>query len=124
MWWTYIVAIAGLMGAIGIGGGAFGSHALKEKLSVQDLAIYETAMRYWMYHACGSAFLGLLLSRIENVFLKTASILMILGSLVFSGSLIALVLTQQRGLGAVTPIGGVLLIIAWLLISIGVLFAG
>jgi uncharacterized membrane protein YgdD (TMEM256/DUF423 family) len=123
MWWTYICAIAGVMGALGVGAGAFGSHALKEKLSPADLAIYETAVKYWMYHTLATGFVGLLLSRIENGFLKSSSILMILGSCIFSGSLIALVMTQHRQLGAITPIGGALLIVAWLLIAGGVIFA-
>lgn len=121
MWWIYILVIGAVMNAVGIGAGAFGAHAFKERFSPSDLAIYETAVKYWMYHALGVFVLALVMSRIENGYMKSSSVLMITGALIFSGSLIALVFTGQRQLGAVTPIGGVMLIVAWLLIAVGVL---
>ena len=124
MWWTYILAVGAVMGAIGIGVGAFGAHALKEMLTPPDLAIYETAVKYWMYHALGVCLLAVVMTRIENGFIKTSVAMMICGALIFSGSLIALVLTGQRILGAITPVGGALLILAWLLLAVGVIAHG
>jgi len=109
------------MAAVGVGAGAFGAHALKDRLSTLDLAVYETAVRYWMYHALGICIAALVMSRIENFYIKASAVLMIFGSTIFSGSLVALVLSQIRTLGMITPIGGVLLILSWLLIVIGVL---
>lgn len=124
MWWIYILAFGAVMAAVGIGVGAFGAHALKDMLTPPDLAIYETAVKYWMYHALGVCILALVMTRIENGFMKSSAALMILGALIFSGSLIALVLTGTRILGAVTPVGGVLLILAWLLLAVGVVTHG
>lgn len=121
MWWTYVLVAASIMGAIGVGAGAFGAHALKDRLSPGDLAIYETAVKYWMYHSLAACVIALVMSRIENGFMKASAGLMILGTLIFSGTLVALVFTQNRMLGAVTPIGGVFLILAWLLLAVGVL---
>lgn len=124
MWWTYILAAGAVMGAVGIGAGAFGAHALKEMLTPPDLAIYETAIKYWMYHALGVCLLAVVMTRIENGFIKTSVGMMICGAFIFSGSLMALVLTGHRILGAVTPVGGALLILAWLLLAVGVIAHG
>ena len=122
MWWTYLLAIGALMGALGVGGGAFGAHGLKDRLTPPELAIFETAMRYWMYHALATCLTALVMSRIENFYMKTGSICFILGSLLFSVSLVALVLTGNKQLGMITPIGGVFLIIGWLTLAAGVIF--
>lgn len=122
MWWTYILLVGSFMAAIGVGAGAFGAHALRERLTVGDLAIYETAVKYWMYHALGVCVIALVTSRVENSYMKASAISMVLGTVVFSASLVALVLTGNRSLGAVTPIGGALLILGWLLLGSGILF--
>ena len=121
MFWIYVLATGAVMAAIGVGAGAFGAHALKDRLTPADLGIFETACRYWMYHALGVCVVAMVLARIENGFMKASAIAMIVGALVFSGSLIALVATGNRMLGAVTPIGGVLLIAGWLLLATGLL---
>lgn len=121
MWWTYILTLGALMAATGVGAGAFGAHGLRERLTPPDMAIFETAVKYWMYHAIGLCLVAMVMSRIENAYIKTSAIAMILGALVFSGTLVALVLTGHRTLGAVTPIGGVLLILSWIFLAVGVL---
>jgi uncharacterized membrane protein YgdD (TMEM256/DUF423 family) len=121
MVWIYVLVTGALMAAIGIGAGAFGAHALKDRLSMSDLVIYETAMRYWMYHALGLCLVSLVMTRIENVFMKVSVGSMFIGAVIFSGTLVALVLTGNRMLGAVTPIGGVLLIVGWVSLAAGVL---
>lgn len=120
MWWIYILAYGALMAATGIGFGAFGAHAMKDRFTPPDLAIYETAVKYWMYHALGLCIVAIVMTRVENGLMKASAALMILGALVFSGSLLALVFTGNRMLGAVTPFGGVMLILSWLCLAIGV----
>ncbi|MCX6119655.1 MAG: DUF423 domain-containing protein [Proteobacteria bacterium] len=121
MIWTYLLAFGAFMAAIGVGAGAFGAHGLKDRLTPPELAIFETSVRYWMYHSFGICIVSLVMSRIENWYMKSSAISMILGALVFSISLILLVFTGNRQLGAITPIGGVFLILSWLLLGLGVL---
>jgi uncharacterized membrane protein YgdD (TMEM256/DUF423 family) len=109
------------MGALGVGFGAFGAHALKDRLTPNDLAIFDTGIRYFFYHALGVCVLSLMMTRIDNGLIKTGSILMVIGAFLFAGSLIALVLTGHRWLGMVTPIGGVMLILAWVLAAVSLL---
>ena len=124
MIWTHWLAIGAIMGGVGVGAGAFGAHALKTRLTPEDLAIYDTAIRYWMIHTLAICTWALVQLRIESTPIKVASFGMVLGSLIFSGSLIALVLTGNRILGAVTPIGGVILIASWFLVAWGAITHG
>jgi len=122
MFWTYIIAIGALMGSLGVGLGAFGAHALKERFTPPEMATFETAVKYWMYHAIAVCVIALVMSRIENNFIRSSAVTMILGSILFSASLIAIVLTGNRQLGMITPVGGVFLIVSWMLLAFGVLF--
>lgn len=102
-------AITGaLLAALGVALGAFGAHALEGRVVPGRLDTFETAVRYLMYHALGL----LLLSRAQGT--EAARLLITTGIAVFSGSLVVLVLTDSGWLGAVTPLGGVLLISGWL----------
>ena len=117
-----LLSIGSLFAALSILMGAFGAHGLKNRLSVEDLAIFETAVRYQMYNA-----LGLLLMGVAGFFLteKLVSIpayFMTLGVIIFSGSLLLLVFTNLRWFGAITPIGGFCLIIGWLLFAYNIYF--
>ena len=108
------LAVAGaLLAAIGVLAGAFGAHALKSIVPPADLVIWETAVRYQLFHALALLVLGLQ----HNPRLAPPALVMVPGVLVFSGSLYLLVLTNTRWLGAVTPFGGTLLIFAWLLLA-------
>jgi uncharacterized membrane protein YgdD (TMEM256/DUF423 family) len=112
-----ITSVAALMGMIAIILGAFGAHALKKQLSVEQLGSFETGVKYQMYHALFLLFLGL------NTFLnekvkKTVFQLVVFGVFFFSGSIYLLTTKPITGvdfkfIGIVTPIGGVLLIMAW-----------
>ena len=112
-----ITSVAALMGIIAIILGAFGAHALKKQLSVEQLGSFETGVKYQMYHALFLLFLGL------NTFLnekvkKTVFQLVVFGVFFFSGSIYLLTTKPITGvdfkfIGIVTPIGGVLLIMAW-----------
>lgn len=99
---------------VAVGLGAFGAHALKARLAPDLMAVYQTAVQYHFWHALGLLVVAvLLLLRPESGALAAAAWLLVAGLLLFSGSLYALALTGVRGLGAVTPIGGVALLAAW-----------
>ena len=108
--------IAALLGAAGVGLGAFGAHALRSRLEPRDLEIFETAVRYQMYHAFALLAAAWLLSR-NAPGASAAAWAFLAGVIVFSGSLYLMVATGQRWLGAVTPLGGLLLIAGWLLMA-------
>ena len=95
--------------------GAFGAHALKARLSADMLAIWHTAVLYHMVHALGCIAIGILMPRYpqQSNKIALAGDLMLIGILVFSGSLYLLAFTEQRWLGAITPIGGVAFLAAW-----------
>lgn len=116
--WTFWVGLGALFGALGVGLGAFGAHALKARLSPEDLAIFEVGVRYQMYHGLALIGLGFVASKIDSGLIRTAGWLFVVGIIIFSGSLYTLVLSGIRVLGAVTPIGGVAIIIAWILLAI------
>lgn len=93
--------------------GAFGAHWLQSRLSPADLDVFETGVRYHMYHALGLFVVAWAASRWPSGATTAAGWLLIVGIVVFSGSLYTLVLTGQRWLGAVTPLGGLSLIAGW-----------
>ncbi|MGB8337774.1 MAG: DUF423 domain-containing protein [Burkholderiales bacterium] len=101
--------------------GAFGAHALKNELSADMLAIFQTGVQYHFYHALGLLAVGLVATQIpESTSLKYSGWLMFVGIVIFSGSLYLLSITETRWLGAITPIGGVAFIAAWLLLTIAI----
>ncbi len=112
----WIAAGAGLA-ALAVILGAFGAHGLKAKVSPEDLIIFETGVRYHFYHALGLILLGLLGFHYPSDILQAPAVLLSIGMLIFSGSLYVLVLFGMRGLGAITPIGGVAMVGGWLLLA-------
>jgi len=101
--------------------GAFGAHGLKARLTVENMAIYHTAVQYHFYHAVGLILLGLIAMQIPaSPYLRWSGWLMITGIILFSGSLYALSITNIRWLGAITPLGGTAFIIAWLVLAVGI----
>jgi len=118
--WSLITATA--LGAIGVMAGAFGAHALREEVSVRYLDIWETAAHYQLVHALALLALAMGMQSVEWLQNSTLALwsarLFTLGTVIFSGSLYALVLSGQGVLGAITPIGGSLLITAWVLLGI------
>jgi uncharacterized membrane protein YgdD (TMEM256/DUF423 family) len=119
-----ITSVAALMGIIAIILGAFGAHALKKQLSVEQLGSFETGVKYQMYHALFLLFLGM------NTFLnekvkKTVFQLVIFGVFFFSGSIYLLTTKAITGvdfkfIGIVTPIGGALLIVGWSILLLNI----
>ena len=112
----YII-IASLFAALAILFGAFGSHALKERLSAQSLEVYDIATRYLMFHALGIFLIALLGFQLPKESLEIPVIMMISGTSIFSGSLYLIAMLDFKKLGMVTPIGGLLLIVSWLLLA-------
>jgi uncharacterized membrane protein YgdD (TMEM256/DUF423 family) len=99
---------------IAVAAGAFGAHSLKQMLSAEMLAVYHTAVDYQVYHSLGLILIGLLLTNHNNTGLRLSAWLMLAGMLIFSGSLYLLSITGVRWLGAITPIGGLCFLAAWL----------
>jgi len=109
------MSLAALFGGLSVAAGAFGSHALKERLSDRALDIFEVGARYQMYHALALLLVAILLnqSKSPSPSLIASGWLFIIGIFIFSGSLYALSLSDIKILGAITPIGGVAFIAGW-----------
>lgn len=105
--------VAALAGFTGVTLGAFGAHGLRGKLSPEMLAVFETGVRYQMYHAAAILIVGLMLARNGGRLMAVAGWLFTAGILLFSGSLYLLALTGVTVLGAITPIGGVAFLAGW-----------
>ena len=112
-----IITTATILGMIAIILGAFGAHALKKILSIAQLATFETGVRYQMYHALFLLFIGLF-DELTDAVKKTIYYLVLSGVILFSGSIYLLATNDLisydfKRIGFVTPIGGLLLIMAW-----------
>ena len=112
----YIIT-GSVFAALAILFGAFGSHALKEKLTLEQLEIYDIATRYLMFHALGIFAIGILGYQVPSEVLTWPLLIMVFGILIFSGSLYLISLSGYKKLGMVTPIGGLALIISWLMVA-------
>ncbi len=118
------MVIGALFGFLGVAAGAFGSHALKNRLSADLLQVFEVGVRYQMYHALALVLTGFILTRFNSQALSWAGWFFAAGVVIFSGTLYLLTLTGQRWLGAVTPIGGTALLVGWVLLAWGAATAG
>lgn len=114
--WLRLWQIAAFLAMTAIIAGAFGAHALKNRLAPPNLATFETAVRYQMYHALGLFAVCWILHVRPSRWASASGICMVLGVIVFSGSLYLLCFLKWRWLGPVTPLGGMFLIVAWLLL--------
>jgi uncharacterized membrane protein YgdD (TMEM256/DUF423 family) len=101
------------LAVFGVGLGAFGAHALKGRLAADALAVFETGVRYQMYHALALLALAWASARWPGPLMTAGGWLLIAGVLVFSGSLYVLALTGVRYFGAITPIGGLAFMAGW-----------
>ena len=115
------IVIGSFMAGLSVLIGAFGAHGLKSKLSPIDLEIFETGVKYQMYHSLGLILIGIVGFHLRHEILSTPALLLLFGTLIFSGSLYILVLTNLRWLGAITPVGGLCLVLGWLLLSFNLL---
>ena len=112
------LTLAAVLMFVGVAAGAFGAHALRARLAPDALSIWQTAVQYHLWHALGLLAAGLLLlQRPDSAPLGVASWLFVAGIALFSGSLYALALTGTRGLGALTPVGGIAFLAGWAAIA-------
>ncbi len=118
---------AGILGALAVGLGAFGAHALKDVLTPSSINTYETAVRYHFYQVFALAITGILAKNYPDKFILYAGRFFIGGVIIFSGSLYLLSFLTAAGmegfrwLGAITPVGGLLFIAGWLSLTLGVI---
>ncbi len=110
--------LGALSGVIAVALGAFGAHSLRDRLSADLLAVFETGVRYHMYHALALLFAAWASTRWPGSMATVAGWLFIVGTLIFSGSLYALSLSGVRWLGAITPLGGAAFIGGWLCLAL------
>lgn len=125
-WFT----IGAWLAALAVAAGAFGAHVLRDRISVDLLGVYETAVRYHLVHAVALLAVGLAVDRRPSRALHTAGALFVIGIVLFSGSLYALALSGVDGtssvhhfsgmlvLGAITPFGGLALIAGWIVLAL------
>ena len=124
-----ILVIAGISGALCVALGAMGAHALKDKLPIENMQTYETAVRYQFYHTLGLVLISILFEKSQSKFLKYSSALFISGIILFSFSLYFLALRPLMGIGneemkwvgAITPFGGLSFILGWIMLSLSAL---
>ncbi len=111
---TFFV-IGAFLGGLAVALGAFGSHGLKKRLTPESIATFEIGVRYQMYHALAM----MLVAFVPNA--SASGWLFLVGVILFSGSLYALVFMGKRWLGAITPLGGLAFIAGWLFVILNVL---
>jgi len=118
------IALGSINAALAVILGAFGAHALKARISPEMLSVYHTASQYHFYHALGMLLIGALASQFRTSgALQLSGFLMLAGIVLFSGSLYILAVTGVTWLGAVTPLGGVAFIAAWVVLAYAALRA-
>lgn len=105
--------IGALAGGLGVALGAFGAHGLRGRLTPEMLAVFETGVRYHMYHSLAILLVAALVARIDSRLIPVAGWCFSVGIVVFSGSLYALAVSGITVLGAITPIGGVAFLAGW-----------
>lgn len=116
---TILLILAALLGAEGVALGAFGAHYLKERLSDYALGVFETGIRYQFYHLFALMACGWLSATGTGSCFSWAGWAFVIGILLFSGSLYMIAFTGVRTWGMVTPVGGLILIIGWLIMAAG-----
>lgn len=102
-----------LFALVGVAAGAFGAHGLRSILPADLLDVFETGVRYQMYHSFALLIAAMLIPRTAGSLAQVAAWLFVAGILIFSGSLYLLALTGVRWLGAITPLGGVAFLAGW-----------
>lgn len=111
--------LGALSAFISVAAGAFGAHALRQRLEPDLLAVFETGARYQMYHALALLAVAWAATRWPGTLMTWAGWLFVLGTVLFSGSLYVLALSGIRWLGAITPLGGLAFLAGWLCLVLG-----
>jgi len=115
---TKFLLLGAISAFIGVAAGAFGAHALDARLPTELLAVYETGVRYELFHAAALLFVGLAADRWPEAGWGRAGWMFLAGTVLFSGSLYGLALTGVRALGAVTPLGGLCFLLGWIFAAV------
>lgn len=110
-------SIGAISAFIGVAAGAFGAHGLKSRLDADMLAVFETGVRYQMYHAFALVVAAWALTRWPGQLVTMSGWFFLAGTILFSGSLYLLSLTGVRWLGAITPLGGLAFLAGWLCLT-------
>ena len=116
-----IIGLGAVSAFIAVAAGAFGAHGLKQVLDADMMAVYRTAVDYQMFHSVGLLAIGVLDKVSPRHCHRIAAWTMLAGILVFSGSLYILSIGGIRWLGMITPVGGLALLAAWLVLAVGYL---
>jgi uncharacterized membrane protein YgdD (TMEM256/DUF423 family) len=114
------LVVAGVLLALGVALGAIGMHALRGRLAPEYWLLYQTALHYQFYQAPGLLGVGLALRAFDTRLLRLAAALLTAGIVAFSGSLYALAFGAPRALERLPSVGGVLLVVGWLVFAFGV----
>ena len=117
-------AAGATMAGLGVMTWAFGAHGLQTRVGPELLGVFETGVRYQIYHALALLAVGFAASRWSSGWIRAAGWLFVAGIVIFSGSLYLITLTGERRLGMITPIGGVCFILGWAGLALGALRAG
>lgn len=110
-----------LLGLLSVAAGAFGAHVLRGRLSPDMMNVFELAARYQMYHALALLAAGWLNFRVDSRLALWSGWLLLSGTVIFSGSLYLLSLTETPWLGAITPLGGLFMLSGWLFLALAAL---
>lgn len=119
--------IGTILAGLAVALGAFGAHGLKKVVDAETVAIYQTGVQYQMYHALALLAVGILAGRMENNLLHYAGFLFIGGIVFFSGSLYLIASLKamnkvvSTGVGIITPIGGLVFILGWVMLLFALL---
>lgn len=111
--WRTLCSAGALLVALATVIGAMGTHLLKARLAVDRYEVLQTAVYYQFFHGLGLILIGILAERIGAVRLRTAGALLLIGVVLFSGSLYLLVAGAPSLIGIITPVGGTFMIVAW-----------
>jgi uncharacterized membrane protein YgdD (TMEM256/DUF423 family) len=117
------ITLGALSGFLAVAAGAFGAHALRDRLTASALDTFQTGAHYQIYHALALVGVGILLGRFSvdgSTWLTASGWLFVGGTILFSGSLYLLAMTDVRWLGAITPLGGVAFLLGWLALAVGI----
>lgn len=116
----FFLVAGALFAGVGVAAGAFGAHALGDRVTPARLETFETGVRYQMYHALALLLTGWIATAWTGWQIDAAGWLFLAGIVIFSGSLYLLVLTDTSWLGAITPLGGLAFIAGWIMLAIAV----
>lgn len=111
-----LAVLTAISGFLAVALGAFGAHALRSTVTPEMLTVWQTAVQYQMFHVLVLLSIVIAGSRSPNSLLRVSGWLFVMGTVLFSGSLYLLVMTGIKALGMITPVGGGLFLIAWLVL--------